>query len=125
MNDLHFISMIRDFPVGGIPKNRDEILSKAEIISFLSRFQEQFSSIEDIDEREETVKSFLCEVLKVSAGEKIPSLEQAERTLKLSNGFVTDYSKIEYIKEINPEFDECYNSISRGLGLGQNVSKER
>lgn len=70
------LTMINNFPIGDLPKERIELLSKAEIIAFLSRFQEQFEMIENIDEREATVKIFLGEVLALNENERFPSLRK-------------------------------------------------
>lgn len=117
MNNLQMLSMINNFPIGSAPTSRTELLSKAEIISFLSRFQEQFSTVENVDEREMMVRTFLGEVLALDENEVIPSLAQAESILKLSSGFVQDYGKVQYIKEQNPDFDRTYDMIANGLGL--------
>lgn len=117
MNNLQMVSMINNFPIGSTPTSRTELLSKAEIISFLSRFQEQFSTVENVDEREMMVRTFLGEVLALDEKEVIPSLAQAESILKLSSGFVQDYGKVQYIKEQNPDFDRTYDMIANGLGL--------
>lgn len=117
MNSLEILSMLNNFPIGSIPKDRAELLSKAEIVSFLSRFQDQFSTIENIDEREMMVRAFLGESLALEEGEVLPSLAQAESTLKLSSGFMQDFGKIQYIKENNPDFDRTYDLIASNLGL--------
>ena len=92
-NNIQIVENINLFPIGDIAKTREELLSKTEIVSFLSRFQDQFQSIENIDEREALVREFLGGVIGLQEGEVIPSLPVAERTLQLSNGFVQDYSK--------------------------------
>lgn len=117
MNNIEMLSMVNNFPIGSIPKDRAELLSKAEIISFLSRFQDQFSTIENIDERELMVRTFLGESLVLEEGEVLPSLAQAESTLKLTPGFVQDFSKVQYVKETNPDFDKTYDMIANNLGL--------
>ena len=124
MNNLQMVSMINNFPIGSTPTSRTELLSKAEIISFLSRFQEQFSTVENVDEREMMVRTFLGEVLALDEKEVIPSLAQAESILKLSSGFVQDYSKVQYIKEQNPDFDRTYDMIANGLGLVNEVPRK-
>lgn len=124
MNNLQMASMINNFPIGSTPTSRTELLSKAEIISFLSRFQEQFSTVENVDEREMMVRTFLGEVLALDEKEVIPSLAQAESILKLSSGFVQDYSKVQYIKEQNPDFDRTYDMIANGLGLVNEASRK-
>ena len=117
MNSIEILSMVNNFPIGSIPKDRAELLSKAEIISFLSRFQDQFSTIENIDERELMVRTFLGESLALEEGETLPSLAQAESTLKIVPGFVQDYGKVQYIKETHPDFDKTYDMIANNLGL--------
>lgn len=117
MNSIEMLSMINNFPIGSIPKDRAELLSKAEIVSYLSRVQDQFSEIEDIDERELMVRTFLGEMLVLEEGENLPTLAQAERTLKLSPGFVQDFNKVEYIRETNPSFNATYDAIATYLGL--------
>lgn len=123
MNDIEVLSMVNNFPVGSIPKNRAELLSKAEIISFLARFQEQFSTIENVDERELVVRTFLGKLLKLEEGEVLPSLDQAEIILKLTPGFVQDFDKVQYIKENNYDFDVIYNLIASNLELNEEVKK--
>ena len=117
MNSIKMLSMINNFPIGSIPKDRTELLSKAEIVSYLSRFQEQFLTIENVDERELMVRNFLGEVLALDEGEVLPTLVQAESTLKLSPGFVQDYGKVEYVRETNPNFNATYDAIATNLGL--------
>lgn len=63
------------------------------------------------------VRTFLGEVLALDEKEVILSFAQAESILKLSSGFVQDYSKVQYIKEQNPDFDRTYDMIANGLGL--------
>ena len=43
MNELEIIRMVKAFPIGEQAKTRIELLSKIEMVSYLSRFQEQFS----------------------------------------------------------------------------------
>lgn len=117
MSNLQLLSMVNNFPIGEIPKSRTELLSKAEIVSFLSRFQEQFSTIDNVDERELMVRNLLGETLELSDGEVLPSIAQAESTLKLSPGFLQDYSKVQYIKENNPDFEKTYDILASNLGL--------
>ena len=117
MNSIQMLSMVNNFPIGSIPKDRAELLSKAEIVSYLSRFQDQFSTIENVDERELMVRTFLGEVLALEEGENLPTLAQAESILKLSPGFVQDFGKVEYIRETNPDFNATYDAIATNLGL--------
>lgn len=117
MNILEIVSMVNKFPIGSVPKGREELLSKAAIISFLARCQEQFSAIENIDEIELMVRNFLGELLTLSEGETLPSLERAVNTLKIVPGFVQDYDKVQYIKENNPNFNRTYDMIANNLGL--------
>ena len=124
MSDFELLSMINNFPIGEIPKNRMELLSKAEIVSFLSRFQEQFSIIENADERELMVRTFLSAALALKDGEALPSVVEAESTLALSSGFLQDYSKVQYIKENNPNFDKTYDMIADNLGLTNELPRK-
>lgn len=117
MNSIKMLSIINNFPIGSVPKDRAELLSKAEIVSYLSRFQEQFLTIENVDERELMVRNFLGEALALDEGEVLPTLVQAESTLKLSPGFVQDYGKVEYVRETNPNFNATYDAIATNLGL--------
>ena len=126
MSNLQLLSMVINFPIGEIPKSRTELLSKAEIVSFLSRFQEQFSTIDNLDERELMVRNLLGETLELSDGEVLPSIAQAESTLKLSPGFLQDYSKVQYIKENNPDFEKTYDMLASNFGLiGESPRKTR
>ena len=102
MNDLRMIEMINSFPIGGQAKNRNELLSKAEVVAFLSRFQEQFETIENVDERETIVRKFLSDLISLAEGETLPNITMAERTLHLSPGFLQDWQKVQFIKENNP-----------------------
>ena len=117
MSNIEMLTMINNFPIGDLSKERIELLSKAEIIAFLSRFQEQFEMIENIDEREATVKTFLGEVLALNENERFPSLRQAESILNLVPGFVRDFGKVQYIKETNPSFNRTYDMVADGIGL--------
>lgn len=124
MNELRIVHMINRFPIGDIPANRAEMLSKAEIVSYLARFQKQFSSIENADEREQVVRTFLSEVLALTGGEQMPSLAQAESTLKLSSGFIQDYGKVQYIKENNPDFDKTYDTLAQYIELSKEAQRK-
>lgn len=117
MSNLEILTMINNFPIGDIPKDRIELLSKAGIIAFLSKFQEQFETIENIDEREAVVKTFLAEVLALNENERFPGLRLAESVLNLTPGFVRDFGKVQYIKETNPEFNRTYDMLADGIGL--------
>lgn len=123
MNDLKVIEMIKSFPIGELAKNRIELLSKAEIVAFLSRFQEQFDAIENSDERELTIRQYLGDLMSLEQGEMIPDLKTAERTLHLAPGFIQDYGKVQMIKENNPVFTATYEMIADNLGLVNRQSK--
>lgn len=116
-NKLQILGCINTFPIGEEAKTREELLSKAEIVSYLARFEEQFRSIENVEEREALVKQFLGGVLGLQEGEVIPALPVAERTLQLSHGFVQDFGKVQLVKESDPKFDETYNLIADSMGL--------
>lgn len=125
MSDLGLISMINNFPIGDNATSREELLSKAEIVSFLSRFQEQFSAIENTEERENVVRQYLGEILDLSENETIPNLKLAEEILKLSPGFVQDFGKIQLISETNPAFEQTFDVIADNLDLVNTHSKSR
>ena len=114
---IQVLNAVRNFPIGSIPASRLELLGKAGVVSFLSRFQEQFSSIDNVDEIEDMVEAYLSSVLELQEGEQLPNLTQAERILGLSNGFVQDFGKVQYIKENNPNYNRTYDIIAAGLGL--------
>ena len=116
MDKIEIINMIKKFPIAEV-ENGEELLSKAEIIAFLSRFQEEFEVIENVDDREMAVRNYFTKALALSDKEKLPNITKAERTLKLSNGFLQDYDKIEYLKETNPNYNMTYAAIAKDLGL--------
>ena len=124
MDNIELISMIRNFPIGDIAIDRSALLSKATIISYLSRFQDEFLEIEAIEERELMVRSLLKDILVLKENEVLPSLTQAESNLKLSSGFMQDFGKIQYIKENNPSFNKTYNIIANHLGLISEVARK-
>ena len=122
MNELRIISMLKEFPVGETAKSRKELLSKAEIVSYLSRFQEQFSSIDE-EEREISVKQFLENVIVLRNNEIIPDIITAQKILNLNPDFLNDYGKIQYIKENNPNFDKTYDLIASTMELTETYSR--
>lgn len=122
MDDIRIVGMVSNFPIGDASKNRSELLSKAELIAHLSKYQEQFEMLE-LEEREASVKKFLGEVLALEDGEMIPDLNTAERTLKLSPGFIQDYGKIQFIKENNPGFNATFDTISNAMELTEKQTK--
>ena len=109
------VGALKDFPVGSAPNNRQELLSKAEIASFLSRFQEELASFGSVDEIEIIVRDYFSKALELTEGEALPNLTQAERILGLSNGFIQDYNKIQYIKENNPNYNRLFAIVAQGL----------
>lgn len=125
MNNIKIINMITSFPVGQHAKTRIELLSKAEIIAYLSKFQHQFSAIDDIDDIEEIVRSFLMDIIGLKSEEILPDLGTAERVLNLSPGFLYDYGKIQLIKENNMEFDRTFDVIANSIELVNTHSKLR
>lgn len=125
MDEREIINIINNFPIGDQGKNRIELLSKAEIISYLSRFQEQFHGIENVDDIEFNVKQFLKDAIGLKDGEIIPDLFAAERILKLSSGFLQDYNKVQLIKEKNPLFDKTFDIIASSMELTNNHFKSR
>ena len=123
MNNLQIINMINNFPIGDIPKSRLELLSKAEVISYLSRYQEQFGTIENGDDLENAVRLYLSECIGLTEGEQMPNIYESQANLQLSPGFLDDYSKIQYIKETNPNFSAIYNVISNNVELDMDKPK--
>lgn len=116
MDKIEIINMIKKFPIAKV-ENGEELLSKAEIIAFLSRFQEEFEVIDNVDDREMAVRNYFTKALALSDKEKLPNIYEAERTLKLSNGFLQDYNKIAYLKEKDPNYNMTYAAIAKDLGL--------
>lgn len=125
MNDLKIISMVNNFPIGEKSKTRLELLSKIEIVSYLSRFQDQFSSIENVDDRELSVKSFLGDLIGLEPGEVVPDLSIAENNLKISPGFLQDYGKVQLVKNSEPSFDQTFDIISSTMELTNTNLKVR
>ncbi len=123
MNNLQIINMINNFPIGDVPKSRLELLSKAEVISYLSRYQEQFGTIENGDDLENAVRSYLSECIELTEGDQMPSIYESQANLRLSPGFLDDYSKIQYIKETNPNFSAIYDVISNNVELDMDKPK--
>ena len=125
MNDLKIISMVNNFPIGEKSKTRLELLSKIEIVSYLSRFQDQFSSIENVDDREFSVKRFLGDLIGLEPGEVVPDLLIAEKNLKISPGFLQDYGKVQLVKDSEPSFDQTFDIISSTMELTNTNLKVR
>ena len=73
MRKIEIINELKQFPIGDIPSNNEELLSKAEIVSYLARYQEQFEQIEDINLREELVRNFYTKLL----NSELPSITEA------------------------------------------------
>ena len=110
--DIAIIDSINNFPVGKIPTNREELLCKASLVSYLSRFQDQFFDLDSIDEREETVRDILEANLHLDKDETIPSLDEAKDILHISLDSIDDFAKIQQIKEQNENFNETFNLIA-------------
>lgn len=125
MNELKIIKMIKNFPVGSQARTREDLLCKAEIIAYLAKFQNQFSTIENIDDRELLVKQFLGDILSLENGEVIPDLFTAEKFLQMSPGFLQDIGKIQFIKEKNPLFDETFDTIADSMEFNNTQFKTR
>ncbi len=125
MNELEIIRMVKAFPIGEQAKTRIELLSKIEMVSYLSRFQEQFSIIENLEDRESIVKQFLKEVIGLENREMIPDLFTAERVLNLTPGFLQDYGKVQLIKENNPSFNKTFDVIASSMEMTNTHSKSR
>ena len=95
------------------------------MVSYLSRFQEQFSIIENLEDRESIVKQFLKEVIGLENREMIPDLFTAERVLNLTPGFLQDYGKVQLIKENNPSFNKTFDVIASSMEMTNTHSKSR
>lgn len=115
---IAIIEAIRKFPIGGNPKDRNQLLCKAEIIAYLSPYQEQCIALAKKTENaniEESIKVFLGESVALRNNEVIPDIRSAERYLNLSPGFIQDIAKVQIIKEQSPEFMETYDLIVKQL----------
>lgn len=56
MRKIEIIDELKAFPIGGNPETSLEVLSKAEVVSYLARFQDEFNYIENLDDREKVVR---------------------------------------------------------------------
>lgn len=117
---MQIIDGIRQFPIGEIAADRQTLLSKAEVVSYLAPYQEQFenkNSMQDQDMNEiaNCVRAFLGDIISLREGEKIPNIIEAERFLHLSPGFLQDYGKVQYMKEHHPEFSRLYDLIFKKM----------
>lgn len=119
MEELKIINDLRGFPIGDFPRDKVELLSKASIVSYLARYQEQFNVL-DIDDRENVVREFYCGVF----GDEIPKLDVALNKLKVSKEFVNDYGKIQYLKENNPKFNKTYDYLVNCLQIEKIVKNK-
>ncbi len=125
MNELKIMRMVGSFPIGEVSRTREELLSKASVVSYLARFQEQFAGIDNTDEIEFAVRSFFADTLALSEGEEIPSLALAESTLHLSSGFLQDFGKIQYVKETQPTFSQTFDVLAQSMDMESLNSKTR
>lgn len=116
MEELKIINDLRGFPIGDVPKDRVDLLSKASVVSYLARYQEQFDVL-DTDDREGVVRDFYCSVF----DEEIPKLDNALNKLKVSKEFVNDYGKMQYLKENNPNFNKTYDYLASCLQIEKSV----
>jgi hypothetical protein len=122
MDDLRILSMVQNFPIGDPARNREELLSKAAIISYLAATQDQFMSAPSQD-IESTVRNYFEDFLGVDKSELMPSVSIAERNLHLSSGFVQDYGKVQLIKENNPGFDAMFDALASSIDLSNEQTK--
>ena len=122
MDDLRVVSMVQNFPIGEPARTREELLSKAAIISYLSATQDQFLSVQS-QNVENTVRNYFEDILGVDSNEVMPSVGMAERTLHLSNGFIQDYGKVQMIKERYPEFDAMFDAIASNVSFSNEQNK--
>ena len=91
----------------------------------IGNIQEQFSIIENLEDRESIVKQFLKEVIGLENREMIPDLFTAERVLNLTPGFLQDYGKVQLIKENNPSFNKTFDVIASSMEMTNTHSKSR
>jgi len=94
---IQLIDGIRIFPIGEIAADRQTLLCKAKIISFLAPYQEQFDNYFEKNNIEDVVEKFLGAAISLKEGEFIPDVASAERFLKLPPGLLCDYSILKII----------------------------
>lgn len=113
---MSIIDGIRVFPIGEIAPDRKTLLCKAEIVSYLAQFEEQFGSLKELGENVElVVKNFLGKVISLKNGEVIPTIEIARQFLNLPLDLFHNFSNIKYIKDRHPEFSSLYSMIALHL----------
>lgn len=104
---IQVINAIESFPIGERSTNREELIAKASLVDFLSFFRDEISE-------KPALKAAVREVIEKSVlnpNEKLMDDLTASRVLGLSNGFVQDASRIQYLKDMVPEFNNTYNVL--------------
>ena len=116
MRKIEIIDELKAFPIGGNPETSLDVLSKAEVVSYLARFQDEFNFIENPDDREKVVRQFYSKLLE----NDLPNIVEAARNLKVSLDFLNDYNKIQMVKETNGNYNKAYQTLTEMLELDQN-----
>ena len=110
---IEIINELKQFPIGDIPSNNEELLSKAEIVSYLARYQEQFEQIEDINLREELVRNFYTKLL----NSELPSITEACKIMGVRQEFLSDYDKLQMLKDSNERYNNTFVSLASLMEL--------
>lgn len=106
---IQIISAVDKFPIGEKSTNREELIAKASIILGLaSKMREDLINNPALLEG---VKKTLIEALNLTNGETLMNEIEASRILGLSNGFIQDYGKVQFIRENNNTFDNVYDLL--------------
>ena len=91
MTKIEMITNLNDFPIGNYPETRKELLSKAEIVAFMSKYLDEFAEIEN---SEEIIRNYYSNLLELGDIEKIPSIMEALNELRIHPDVVQDFGKI-------------------------------
>ena len=110
------INKIQNFPIGGVAKTHNELLAKAGVILYLSRFEDK------LRDKDMLISNILMSALDLSEEETIPDIIISSNTLKLPDGFFKDLSNINLIKRNSESYDEMFNKLIQiindyGFGL--------
>ena len=124
MTEFQMLSAIKNFPFGEIANDRKGMLSKAEVVTYLSKYQDQFKAMKDYNDIdnsmaaiEAAVGKFLGEVVGLKEGETLPSIEEAKMTLHIRPDTLENYGVVQATMERNPLANELYDEIAKGIGL--------